>query len=95
MRTQITRTIGKPIPARTPTWRFSPARWDTFPTMAGPVAPPRSPAKARNANIAVPPLGRILDEILIEPGHIIPTEKPQTAHPTSPSIGTFASPATR
>ena len=29
----------------------------TSPTMPGPTAPPRSPAIARNANIAVPPSG--------------------------------------
>ena len=33
-----------------------PAFWVIFPTIAGPSAPPRSPAIARSANIAVPTL---------------------------------------
>lgn len=33
-----------------------PAFWVIFPTIAGPSAPPRSPAIARSANIAVPPV---------------------------------------
>ena len=82
-----TRISGKPIPARTPAFRFSPAFCDTVPTIAGPSAPPRSPASASSANIAVPPVGSVLEEMLIEPGHIIPTEKPHRMHPIRPSIG--------
>ena len=45
------------------------------------------PAIASKANIAVPPAGNLSDEILIVPGHIIPTEKPQIIHPIKPVIG--------
>ena len=40
-----------------------PAFWVIFPTIAGPSAPPRSPAMARSANSAVPPSGILEDEI--------------------------------
>ena len=59
----------------------------TFPTMAGPMRPPRSPAIAKSANIAVPPVGNALEEMLIVLGYMIPTENPHTIHPTSPIIG--------
>ena len=49
--------------------------------------PPRSPAIAKSANIAVPPVGNALEEMLIVPGHMIPTENPHTIHPASPMIG--------
>ena len=48
---------------------------------------PKSPARAKNANIAVPPLGHFCEDMLIDPGHIIPTAKPQSAQPASPRIG--------
>ena len=41
---------------------LSPAIWVTRPTIPGPMLPPRSPAMARSANIAVPPAGNFLDE---------------------------------
>ena len=72
-----------PIPARI----LSPALCVTRPTIPGPMLPPRSPAIASKANIAVPPAGNLSDEILIVPGHIIPTEKPQIIHPIKPDIG--------
>ena len=93
--TDITKTMGKPIPAKTPACRLFADLWDTFPIIAGPAAPPKSPARARSANIAVPPDGSICDEILIDPGHIIPTENPHNAHPNNPTNGILASPATR
>ena len=49
--------------------------------------PPKSPAMASNANIAVPPVGTLLDVILIVPGHMIPTENPHAIQPISPIIG--------
>ena len=66
---------------------LSPAIWVTRPTIPGPMLPPRSPAMARSANIAVPPAGNFLDEILNVPGHMIPTEKPHRIHPVSPTTG--------
>ena len=48
---------------------------------------PRSPAMARRANMAVPPAGNFLEEILMVPGHMIPTENPQTIQPISPAAG--------
>lgn len=59
----------------------------TPPTREGLTVAPKSPAKAKNANIAVPPLGHFCDEMLIVPGHIIPTETPQSAQPAKPIIG--------
>ena len=59
----------------------------TLPTMAGPMLPPRSPAIAKSANIAVPPVGNALEEMLIVPGHMIPTENPQIAQPNRLSRG--------
>ena len=54
---------------------------------AGPIDAPKSPATARNANSPVPPGGMLLDGTLIEPGHIIPTENPQTIQPISSKTG--------
>ena len=70
-----------------PTWILPPNMSATFPTMAGPMLPPRSPAIAKSANIAVPPVGNAFEEMLIVPGHMIPTENPHTIHPASPMIG--------
>ena len=44
------------------------------PVIVGPNEQPTSPARARNANIAVPPPLRRLDAILKVPGQKIPTE---------------------
>ena len=55
--------------------------------MLGPIDPPRSPAMARSANIAVPPVGIFAEDKLKEPGHMIATEKPHTIQPISPMIG--------
>ena len=57
------------------------------PVIVDPNEQPTSPARARNANIAVPPPLRRLDAILKVPGQKIPTEKPHKAHPTSPRTG--------
>ena len=38
-------------------------------------------------NMAVPPMGNFCEEMLMVPGHIIPTEKPQIMQPTSPVNG--------
>ena len=81
------RIIGKIVATRMPTFRLSFAIDDTKPTRLGPALHPRSPPSASSANIAVPPVGNLSDEILMVPGHIIPTEKPQTIQPIKPAIG--------
>ena len=74
-------------PTRSPILMLPPNKSATLPTIAGPIPPPRSPAIAKSANIAVPPVGNALEEMLIVPGHMIPTENPHTIHPASPIIG--------
>jgi len=71
-----TRRTGKTVATSNPVFRLPPANSEMLPTMVGLTVAPRSPANAKNANIAVPPLGHFREEILIEPGHIIPTAKP-------------------
>ena len=78
---------GNAVATSSPILRSPPAILETLPTIAGLTVAPKSPAKAKNANIAVPPLGHFCDEILIDPGHIIPTEIPQRAQPANPIIG--------
>lgn len=70
-----------------PILRSPPAMPEKRPTINGPTVPPRSPAKAKNANMAVPPMGHFCAEILIVPGHMIPTEMPHSAQPANPMIG--------
>ena len=79
--------MGKAVPARSPVLRSPPAAWEMLPTMAGLVIAPKSPARAKKANIAVPPKGQCFEDMLIDPGHIIPTAKPQSAQPASPRKG--------
>ena len=76
------RITGKISPHLMPILILFPAFWVIRPT----ILPPKSPAMARRENIAVPPFGNVFEEILIVPGHIIPTEKPHTIQPTSPMI---------
>ena len=83
----INKVTGNKSPTPIPARILSPALCVTRPTIPGPMLPPRSPAIASKANIAVPPAGNLSDEILIVPGHIIPTEKPQIIHPIKPDIG--------
>ena len=75
-------TMGNRVANSNPVFRLPPTASAIPPTMAGLTVAPKSPAKARNANIAVPPLGHFCEEILIVPGHIIPTDNPQSAQPT-------------
>ena len=77
---------GNIVAANNPFFRFSLVASATFPTKTGPAVAPRSPANAKKANIAVPPAGHFREERLIVPGHIIPTARPQSAHPLNPSI---------
>ena len=76
--------IGNIVAASNPILRFSPVSAATLPTVTGPAVAPRSPAKARKANIAVPPPEHLREERLIVPGHIIPTASPQRAQPIKP-----------
>lgn len=69
-----------------PVLRLPPAISERLPTIVGLTVAPKSPANAKNANIAVPPLGHFCEDMLIDPGHIIPTAKPQRAQPASPRI---------
>ena len=78
---------GKIVAASNPDLRLPPAISERLPTIAGLTIAPKSPAKAKNANIAVPPLGHFCEDMLIDPGHIIPTAKPQREQPASPRIG--------
>ena len=74
-------------PASIPAFRSSPVFCVTNPITNGPMEPPISPAMARSANSAVPPSGILEDEILMVPGHIIPTDKPQIPHPANAKTG--------
>ena len=80
------RIAGNAVAKSNPVFRSPPTASAIVPTMEGPMAAPRSPAKARKANIAVPPFGHFCAEMLIVPGHMIPTAKPQSAQPTRPRI---------
>ena len=51
------------------------------PAAAGPPAHPRSPARARRANIRVPPFFRLAAARLKVPGQKMPTEKPARPKP--------------
>ena len=89
------RIIGKTVATRMPTFRLSFAIDDTKPTRLGPALQPRSPPSASSANIAVPPLVSIADEIENVPGHIIPTQKPQIEQPISDRAGIGESDTTK
>ena len=87
--------MGKTVAASSPVFRLPPAISERLPTIVGLTAAPKSPANAKNANIAVPPLGQFCDDMLIVPGHMIPTAKPQSAQPASPRMGNVDSEATK
>ena len=78
----VNNSTGNITPARIPIFKLSPILLDTIPTRVGPPEHPRSPPSAKSANMAVPPFGRAAAALLKEPGHIIPTESPQTAQAT-------------
>ena len=73
--------------ANTPRFISSLRKSVATPTTVGPKEQPKSPAKAKNANIAVPPLGNFSDAKENAPGHITPTEKPHIAQPTKEKAG--------
>ena len=81
------RTMGNTTPARMPVFKLSPAAPDTRPTNVGPTEQPKSPASARNANMAVPPRLMDADAILKVPGHKMPTDKPHSPQPMNPKMG--------
>ena len=78
---------GNRVATKIPIFRLLFAHDDTNPTILGPAVQPRSPPSASSANIAVPPLVSIADEIEKVPGHIIPTQNPQIEQPISDSAG--------
>ena len=79
------KTVGNKTAKSNPVFKSPPAASAIPPTIVGPAAAPKSPASAKNANIAVPPRGHFCEERLIVPGHIMPTASPQRAHPIRPS----------
>ena len=80
-------TIEKIIPDNIPIFRSFPAHSETNPTIVGPKLHPRSPARARIANITVlPPLISFAARLYV-PGHITPTDHPHIAHPTRDKKG--------
>ena len=93
--TEQIRMAGKTQPTSIPAFKLSPEFCVTVPTMYGPMEPPRSPAMASNANIAVPPSGILPEVMLIVPGHMIPTENPHTTQPMRFRSGFGASAARR
>ena len=84
IKSMINKAVGKIRPIPMPARILFPVFCVTRPTIAGRMLPPRSPAMASSANMAVPPVGNFCEEMLMVPGHIIPTEKPQIMQPTSP-----------
>ena len=80
-------TIGNKVAKSKPVLRFPPTASAILPTIEGPAAATRSPANAKKANIAVPPVGHFCEEMQSVPGHIMPTASPHIAHPIKPIIG--------
>ena len=78
--------VGNTVAKINPVFKLPPTKSAIPPAIAGLTVAPKSPANAKNANIAVPPFGHFCEEMLMVPGHIIPTDKPQSAQPTRPSI---------
>ena len=78
---------GKTIDIRIPDEMLPPRRSAAKPVRVGPAEHPTSPARARNANIAVPPPGRTPAAMLNVPGQNMPTEKPVSAQPTRLNTG--------
>ena len=67
--------------AKIPCFKFPPIRSVAMPTTLGPLPQPRSPARAKKANMAVPPRRMDLAPMEKQPGHMIPTERPHRAQP--------------
>ena len=84
---QVISITGNTMPAIRAVFRSASAAPITAPTREGPEVHPISPDKARRANIAVPPFGKLADATLSTPGQRIPTEIPQRAHPIRETRG--------
>ena len=72
---------GKTAAERMPRFIF-PVYDETSPTRNGPQEQPTSPASASRENIIVPPFFSEVAALLKVPGHIIPTDNPQSPQPT-------------
>ena len=79
--------IGKSAEKRNAILKSFPNNADIHPAHDGPIRHPRSPAKARNANILTLAYGSFFAARLYVPGHIIPEANPQTEHPISDNTG--------
>ena len=77
----IINNIGNILAAIIPTLILSLNIPDTLPTTVGPIEQPISHAKAKKANIAVPPPLIFEDDILKVPGQSSPTDNPHSPHP--------------
>ncbi len=75
------------IAAKRPAFRLESNAPDTKPTRVGPPAQPRSPARAKMANMAVPPDGHADAARENVPGQRMPTEKPVSAQPAKDKSG--------
>ena len=87
--------VKKAIAESKPNFKLSFNALETNPTIAGPEEHPASPARARSANIVVPPLGHLSEARLYVPGHIAPTEKPHIPQPIREITGIGESDAIR
>ena len=76
------------IAKRNPIFKLPSKNEDIKPVKVGPDEQPRSPAKARYANIAVPPFGKCSAAMEKTPGHKIPADKPHKAQAISEIMGT-------
>ena len=83
------------VATKIPVFILPPAAFETKPIRVGPAEQPMSPARAKSANIVVPPLLIFAAQRLKVPGHIIPTDRPQRAQPTNENTGFFESDAIR
>lgn len=84
---EMNMNTGKTIDIRIPDEMLPPRRSAAKPVRVGPAEHPTSPARARNANIAVPHEGRSFAAMLNVPGQNIPTEKPQSVQPARLNAG--------
>ena len=86
---QITSRIGKITAKSMPVFKLLLNLPEIIPTKAGPAEQPKSPPRASSANIAVPPFGIDADALLKLPGHIMPTDSPQTEQKKRLTAGEF------
>ena len=74
----ISKITGKIRANKIPSLKFPWLLLKIKPTKVGPLEHPKSPANARNAKRAVPPLFKQEEAMLKVPGHKMPTENPQS-----------------